>query len=286
MVAFNRFNRFRKGKGKAKKVVRPPPKKPMMSFAKRVNAIIARNVENKFTSNSSYQAPIHNITTTGTPPNLTANHTFFNWTAGMTIFDISQGVNVQQRIGNTIKVKKWIIKGLIQPANNGLLNTQMGYVDLYFGRLQQNITQIPNTLFNFYQNGATDITPTGNGQEQLFRINRDVYKIYYHKRFKLGVNNNDPTTGGNVNTQFVNPQANDYKTSATFGFDVCKYICKNKVLRYDEFQTTPQDADVMNLTMWAVFHPTIGNVAVPTTATTASSIYEINACSFAEFEDA
>lgn len=290
-------------------------KMPMVSFAKKVNQIIARNVENKYSDTILYKAPVMtNVTDTDSGGSVTFNSMYFytwapgNNTNGMTT--ISQGSAVNQRNGNKIKIKRWIIKGIIQPndafdnaptppatplGTGRLINTLTGYVDIYFGKLTLNTTFVPNTLQSFLQSGATDITPSGNVQEQLYNINRDLYKIYYHKRFKMGATSGT-LLGGNIgqSTPLLGPslaQSNDFDLTRSFGFDVTKYVLKNHSLKYDEISTIAMSADMENLTLFAVFHPAVGSVS-PTTPTVANasqnskSFYEINAMSYFEYEDA
>lgn len=294
MVAFNRFRKKGKAKAKAKKVVRAP----RMTFAQKVNQIIARNVENKYTDTKQTTLPV--LTVVGdvaSPYNNTFN--YLNWSPGsitVGIFDISQGVAINERVGNDIKIKKWILKGMVQPdpsfvgvaptdrPTTGLKNTQTGYIDIYFGKLLNNLSPPPAQLTNFYQNGAVDISPTSRNQELLYRINKDLYKIYYHKRFKMGTGNGGTTVS---NLQF--PQSNDFQMTRSFGFDITKYILKNKLLKYDEIVPFPQNPDIQNLTIWAVWHPVVGEVIqnnLPISGDTVKSFYQINLVSYAEYEDA
>lgn len=280
-------------------------KTPKITFAKKVNAVIARNIENKYSSTILYQAPIMTnvrVTDATVPvPSYTDTNTFFNWSAGASannMTTISQGVAVNQRIGNKIKIKRWVIKGIIQPndafsntatsgsgpATGKLINTLTGYVDIYFGKLTLNNQPPPAKLTSFYQSGATDVTPTGNTQEQLYNINRDLYKIYYHKRFKMGATNSSLTTA-------TVGQSNDFGLTRSFGFDITKYVLKNHMLKYDEIATVALDSNMENLTLWAIFHPAVGSVGITvplsTNATyTSDSFYELNCMSYFEYEDA
>lgn len=261
-------------------------KKSQVSFAKKVNQVIARNVEDKNTVTRTIMLDVCTKTSVTT--------TWANWVPGSSAtqtFIIPQGTAVNQRIGNTIKLKRWIIKGLIQPnplfINNTstslLPNTQTGYIDIYFGRLINNLTPVPNTLDKMYKNGGTDLTPTGAFDEQLFAMNNDLYKVHYHKRFKLGVGiiQSNLITNPNVS------QSNDFGLTRSFGFDVTKYVLKNRVLKYDELSTQPQCADMSTLTFWAVYHSAIGSFPFnPVGAATQTSFYQIQLVTYADYEDA
>lgn len=259
-------------------------KMPMVSFTQRVQKVIASNVENKYTDTKLTLLDICSKTSSTT--------TWVTWVPGSSAtgtFLIPQGTAVNNRIGNSIKLKRWIVKGLIQPnpafvntsgtPSNLLVNTQTGYVDIYFGRLMNNLTAVPNTLDKMYQSGATDITPTGAFNEQLFNLNKDLYKVHYHKRFKLG--------GATSNaTVFTNGQANDFNLTRSFGFDITKFILKNKHLKFDELSTQPQQPEMSTLSFWAVFHSSTGTFVGNSSITPQYSYYQIQLMTYAEYEDA
>lgn len=317
MPPYGRYNRRRRmvavtpRKGKYTPRRKVYNKKPKVSFAAKVNKIIASNVENKMTATFTKLAPVGSlqIQPVGSVPLKVL--TSFTWSPGNAgIFNLVQGTSIQDRIGNKIKIKRWIIKGLIQPnaaldltpavaSPSGVpgfsQNSQVGYVDLYFGRLLANNTQVPSALTNFYQNGSVDLTPLGSSQEQLYRVNNDLYKVYYHRRFKMGTGNAFSGAGptfaytpsGSVS------QSNDFSMTRSFGFDITKYILKNKMLSYDELISTPQNVDIENLTLWAIWHPAAGDYSGtpttgPPTPTTSvnKTFYDINVMSYAEYEDA
>jgi len=205
-------------------------------------------------------------------------------TAGSQLFHISQGVAQNQRVGNTIKIKRWIIKGLIQPSQQifnetpqVLFNTNVGYVDIFFGRLNNNLTAIDNQLIQLYQDGNTAQTPYGLASTILYPINKDRYKIYFRKRFKMGASFPDPTENNQTN--------NDFSLTRTFGFDVTKYILKNKHVKYQDAEVTPNDDMVENLTIFAVFYPAVGNIPI-NDLTYPTSYYTVNYQTYAEYEDA
>jgi len=260
-------------------------KMPMVSFTQRVQKVIASNVENKYTDTKLTLLDICSKTSSTT--------TWVTWVPGSSAtgtFSIPQGTAVNNRIGNSIKLKRWIVKGLIQPnpafvntsgtPSNLLTNTQTGYVDIYFGRLMNNLTAVPNTLDKMYQSGGTDFTPTGAFNEQLYNLNKDLYKVHYHKRFKLGAGNQNFQPSQNVG------QSNDFGLTRSFGFDITKFILKNKHLKYDELSTQPQQPEMSTLTFWAVYHSAIGTFANNGGAVSQTSFYQIQLMTYAEYEDA
>jgi len=302
MVASNFRNRFRRrGFKKVAVGFKPKPKigkrkyAPKMTFAKKVNQIIARNVENKFTSTLTYNDAVARSTRASS---LDA-FTFFNWSpgadaTGSRLFNIQATALEGGRVGNVIKLKRWIIKGIIQPVVSNtttLTNSNVGYVDVYFGRLLKNTTAVANTLVKLYQNGATTTTPTCISTDTLNPLNKDNYKVYYHKRFKMGAASDNKTYDNDTNT--LHPANNDFKLSQTFGFDVCKYILKNKVLKFNDVvdnPTTPfappNNADIVNLTLWATYTPQTGSATGTGTSGNFKTLYNLDCLTYAEYEDA
>jgi len=276
--------------GNPKAIIRRPK---ATSFAKRVNQIISRNTENKFTSTITVNNPVAVLSS--------EQLNFFVWTPGADttnhrLFNLPVGTSEGNRIGNTIKLKRWIIKGLIQPKYENSTSapldpTNVGYVDIYFGKYLKTNAPISTTLSGLYQNGATTATPTCKSTDMLNPLNKDLYKVYYHKRFKMGLASDSYSYANNTSGQpnLVHPANNDFKVSQTFGFDVCKYILKNKSLKYNDGGITspyepPQNVETENLSVWATFTPIQG--AVNLTGSDAFSLWHIDCLSYAEYEDA
>jgi len=263
-----------------KKYVRRPK---AATFAKRVNQIISRNVENKRTLSYASQDYVCTTTNTGVLNWYLLN----NW--NVKLFTISQGTTVQSRIGNQIKLKRWVIRGQIAPAFNTLLDptnytlpsSLCGTVDVYFGRLLNN-NEITNTLTALYENGSSSADPAGT-QAQIFRtVNKDEYKIYYKKSFKMSPAN-QTTLAATSTTSLVN---NDFSLTRTFGFDVCKSILKNAVIKYNDTDNDPNNAMIRQLALFATFTPAIGDLEKGATYTNYKSFYKINLQAYAEYEDA
>lgn len=294
------FYKKRRGVAKPKKTIFKKriyrKKMPVVS----VNAVktmvkkeIAGNIENKFTITRAYQAPVGNVQNTGIPN--VYNYTFYVWcpsaqTSATTqqLFNIPQGTAQNNRIGNSIKIKRWIIKGMISPNVFGNLApyTALGYVDIYFGRLRLNTKDVTNQLSDLYQNGGSSTTPSMSQTDILLPLNKDIYKVYYHRRFKTG------TSGVNAASTLLplasEPVNNDYKLTHTFGFDVCKYICKDRKVTFSDTNNTPLDVDLASLTLWATFTPFTGQAFNNTTAVGGllPTYMNLTATTYAEYEDA
>jgi len=257
-------------------------KKPKVSFAAKVNQIISKNVENKMTLSYNAQASVCTTSATGVLNWYLQN----NW--NVKLFTISQGTTVQSRIGNQIKLKRWVIRGQIAPdttsiiANTDYLSTSVcGTIDVYFGRYLSN-NEITNTLTALYDNGNTSEDPAGT-QAQIFKtINKDEYKIYYKKSFKMSPANS-MTLAPNASFSIAN---NDFSLVRTFGFDVCKYILKNATIKYNDTDNDPNNDMIRRLALFATFTPAVGDLDKGATYANKKSFYKINLQSYAEYEDA
>lgn len=273
----------------AKKYVKKTYKKrPAMSkkgIKTMIKKEIASNVENKISGNVAYSASTMNIVQqVSTAPILS----YAVWCPyNNSLFSIAQGVSESNRIGNVIKLKRWVIKGTLyaDPAfdASSLLafpQNQM-YVDLYFGRKLNMQDAVDDQLTDFYQNGSSSYTPEGQITERLYSVNKDQYKIYWHKKYKIG-----PASQTMITPSISN---NDYQLNREFGFDVCKLVCKNKKIKYNDGSNVANDTLLESLTLWCVVtlpNNNIDTTLTPTDPTTYYSPVRIQANTYIEYEDA
>ena len=253
---------------------------PRATFAQKVNQIVSRNIENKQTPSVNNTQNICTLVG-GVPSWFLIN----NWDTYL--FTIPQGVAEQQRVGNQIKLKRWIIRGSIHPRDvnfnttTNIVNSTCGYIDVYFGRTTTN-EEVTSDLPKLLDNGSSSVNPTGQ-QNQIFKpLNKDAYKVYYHKRFKMS-----PSSG--ITPQLPNAlntlPNNDFALCRTFGFDVCKHICKNAVVKFEDAGQQPQNFMIRQLAMWATWTPAIGDMNLGISQN-VNHYYQISTCSYAEYEDA
>jgi len=299
-MAYSRFStRFRRRGfkkvavvAKSKRVYAPKKKYPKVSFAKRVNALISAKIENKFSNNFQVSGNV-STWTSGTSP------VWFRESL-VAPMSMTQGTSSWNRIGNTITLKKWIVKVLIHPT---LDNDPYASVGFQFNRfthqgkitlfiMKQKAGGIPlNTLPGLLQNGNAETTPTGILTDQLCAINTDRYKIYYKRSFRVGSSATGeviPNTGG-IGQGFSIPfpllANNDLKVSAQFNVDICKYIGKNAKITFDDNTVTPNlPATLTGISLCAIWSPIAGNMAV--NAQTPNSCYQVLFNNHIEFEDA
>jgi len=293
-MAYSRFStRFRR-RGFKKVAVGPKPKRvyrkksmaPKVSFARRVNQVIAKNVENKI-SNTIVSNPYVATWASGTMP--TWAHKNFD-----SMFNMVQGTSMWQRIGNRIKLKRWVMKGLIHPANENdpyssgatfLRHSYQGTVTVFLLK-GVNATYPTANLPQLLQDGNTSKNPTGQLMDQLYSINKDQYKVYWSRKFKVGPSQTGtPVAGGSYTTPVPLVSNNEYKATATFGLDICKYIGKDAIIKYNDNDSGAfLPPSMVGLTMCAIWSPIAGNLGPQ--AGTPNSYYAINFTSFIEYEDA
>ena len=281
------YSRFFGKKTKVVAVVKPKKtiqkkkglgKKAVLAIVK---TQLSKNIENKRTYTYNTQNPVAQV-------QYLASYWLLvnNW--HNLIFGMNQGVGEQQRLGNQIRLKRWVIKGMISPSIGGvqydenayLFYSQQGYLTLYFGKQKDGVA-MTSSLTGLFDSGNGQVDPNGSQLQSMYPLNTDRYKIYWKKRFKLS-----PSYGANATTR-LSPN-NDFDCVRTFGFDVCKYILKNAVLKYNDTSTAPYNQTLHDLGFFATWTPAIGDMASPFPQGSAlmPHFYRVNLTSYAEYEDA
>jgi len=280
-------SKFSKYKNTAKKMFTKSYKQetPYITFEKRVEKVIAKQIENKISVSSKFSDNLVNYSATD-PIWFYANYNNF--------FNLSQGVDQGQRVGNQIKLKRWVIKGFITPDQNtpiGLVPTPyqvngfQGYVRIMLMKRRDNAA-ITNLLPALLQNGNSSIAPYGTQFDRLYPINRDLYKVYWERTFKMGNAGPNPTIGSPTVANYYPLQPNnDFKMVETFGIDVCKYIGKDAKITYNDNSSTAVTPSFLNnITLVAYWSPFTGDLQ-PSTVNN-KIWYKINMVSYFEYEDA
>lgn len=254
-----------------------------------VKSEVAKNIENKISSTISTSSSIYTVLTA---PDAGPTYEYFAWNFNTNnLFSIQQGTEQNQRVGNKIKIKRWIVKGTcyfdplytsnILIGENTTTYPPCAYVDIYLMRPLNTNDSFQLSLPAFYQNGNQVMNPQGQIIERTYAINKDAYKVYWHKRFKVGAQMN-PTSGA------FGMSNNDYKFNHEFGFDICKYVCKNKFIKYQDNNTQVEDSLIDSLTLVATCtYPNVDpNYNSITTEQTFYSPGKIQCSSYFEYEDA
>lgn len=206
------------------------------NIKKYVKSVVARNVENKLA------VPLYSnnrpITGYGISPN--GPHQLSTFDIGSIFNGIIQGTNNGQRIGDSIRVKKYTLKGYVNldssVGNDTGFNKNPLYVKMFVGRRQDGILD-PNTFGatafgDLLVNGPTASAPLNLPSDMWRLINKNVYRIYATRFFKIGMSapSNNPADSNQWN--------NDFKFSKHFSIDLSKHI---DIVKYDEGGNTPRN---------------------------------------------
>jgi len=196
-----------------------------VTIRKIIQAEISRNAENKTFQAYDLGANIYPVNHASFPGSIIP---ISPASVGIVL---SQGTGQGNRVGNTIKIKKLSIKGTIHPlpynatTNAAVVPTQIKF---WFFYDKESPTTIPNPLTDFFQFGNT-VSAMQNDLVDLFApINKDRYKVFKTKTFKIGFQ--EFTTTGTVTTYSGAPN-NDFKLNGNFSFNLTKYVPKTYKFR-------------------------------------------------------
>lgn len=211
--------------------------RPTRAFTKMVQQVVSRNVENKSRQAFReampciYPQPGGNYIEYGLVP-------ISPYDATGTIVDstisILQGTGQGQRVGNVIKTKYAVVKGVLRPTTNLDDSPKPLEVVMYIFKMKDqssgNTLAYANDVVanNFYQRNNTHNGVTGSLVDIVSAINTDMVQLYYKRVFKVGTSTGD-TTGGNPN--------NDFAYNRKFSINITKYL--PKIIRYNDNTDTP-----------------------------------------------
>lgn len=237
-----------------KKVVNKS-RQPTRAFTKMVQAVVSRNIENKI-----YQAhtvmPLYYVSPTNDVMEWRGLFPLTPYTATGAPIDstisIVQGTSQRARIGNVIRTKRAVLKGIILPYPQGSpLNPEPRPMEICMwifklkgfastGALGDTLGGAEHVLENhFLQNataGGTSEGLTGELMDVLRPVNQDVVQLLYKRVFKVGWSEVYSSNQGNLanNQKYMN---NDFKYNEKFSINVTDYI--PKIIKYNDNDDTP-----------------------------------------------
>lgn len=194
---------------------------------------------------------------------------------------ITQGTGQDERVGNTITLKSWILKiyftPSITPAPSNITSPQLR-VRFFIGYRKdyQPIASPPPALF---QAGSSSYSPTGNFSDTMANINKDTYVILYRKTFNIGVAQPDATYA-----PFNGLANNNFPMTKSFVVNMCNHGFKNMKVKYNDASPAPQNAKINALTMWTVVVNASGQPI--TNSVVGVSSYDISFNSSVSYTDA
>lgn len=202
-----------------------------------------------------------NIQSYGMVPNGPHQCTTFDLSS---VLQIPQGTDDGQRVGDKIRVKSMSLQGYINLdsslANDTSYLKNPMFVKMYIGRRIDTINDPNNYSFaggigfnNLFANGPTAAAPQNLPSDMYRYVNKDVYRIYATRMFKIGMSapSNNPADSNQWN--------NDFKFSKQFSISLNKHI---EVVKYFDGSTTPS-----NVGLYCWFNCCWANGASVTTLT-------------------
>lgn len=238
-----RSSTIRRGTTRRYKAVSQP-------FKAMVNRAIARTEEKKESQLYSINTPIPSTASAG-------------WTASSisiapssTGFVIPNGTGQGNRIGNVIRTKRAVIKGILhQNIYNATTNPQPQPVEvrmLIFKDKFNPSAQPAAVALDLFQTGSTAAGPANDLADMMLDVNLDRYQVYHDQIFKLGFANNG---GLGTNTSFQSFSNNDFKINCSFSVDITKFL--PKTITYNDTSPAP-----MNNNLWMIFLPAFASGGV------------------------
>lgn len=257
---FNPKRRFQKRRAPLrKKSQMKKPKGVSVTVAKYINKVVHRNVENKTVSEknevqfASYFANVDLKVQKISP--------------STSYLPITQGTGQGDRVGNTIKTRKLLLKYVLYPMPYQATiadQPQPQEVIIWIGYLKNNRLKTPDVADynNFFQNGNSTSAPYSNLWDITLPVNQDLFHICKTIRHKIGHSVYTDYNGIKPQSYFSN---NDFKLNDSRSVDCTKYL--NKTLKFNDTNTDPDTG----LYMWMTAVNADGTTGVLNVATIGMS---------------
>lgn len=157
---------------------------------------------------------------------------------GLNGLAINWGTGPGQRVGNQIKLKSIIIRGLIDSTLYNVttnVNPQPRYVKIWFltDKLNPLITPLIDNTFMQLNNGHNGLV--GTSIDMITKVNSDRWTIHTSRMFKIG--NASNLYGSTVSNNAQSYSNNDFKYTEMFSIDLTRYCVKN--LKYNDNSSDP-----------------------------------------------
>lgn len=185
------------------------------------------------------------------------------------IYTITQGVGQQQRVSNSVSVRKAYLRGILLPQQyNAISNPTPTPVDvkIWIFSLKRNVLQSSSadvyTTLNstFFANGNSSVGLLGNLYDLITPTNKDVVNLHFTKTYKLGYADYAGMTGGSSVTDAKTN--NDYKYHHKMTLDITRWLPKKMYFNDTDSGTTSKQ-------VYCVFEPIYANASTHTAATSS-----------------
>lgn len=190
--------------------------------------------------------------------------------------NITQGVTESGRIGNEIRLKKWIVKGYFTPVTgevNAICEEQI--IISHFIGYRRDYQPITNTLIraDLFNTGTTYTGASATFIDSLYDINKDNYVILWRRTYKMG-----------TSTNAANLANNDYKLTQHFKVDLCRHGFKDRSVKYNDTVVTTSDAKINGVYMWSLVMNASGAALTPGAMATQCT-YDISHITTVQYTD-
>lgn len=235
-MAFRRRKTFKR-KSFKKRTFKKRVAKLTKPVKRTIQRMISRNVENKTAQVYNYERELWPVTSVNFP-----TQNIFPLGPDPTSIVIVQGVGQGQRIGNTIKTKKLVIRGTVVPyPYDAVFNPAPGPIQVKMWVFYDKRTpvDVPNPVAgsNFFQSGNTSKGFQNDLADLWSPVNSDIYRILATRTFKLG-NAEYAGTSPPVSTASAQYYTNnDFKYNANFSINLTKHY--PKTVKFNDNTSTP-----------------------------------------------
>jgi len=257
---------FRKRNNRKKTVIKKRSYKKKSNanatFSKKVKSVISRMAENKV---ANFRGSINMQAATAT----SWITTLIPCTPYTSYLAIDQGVGQGQRIGNSIRLKKLKLSGVLRPLPYNLTtNTDPVplFIKLMFMTRKDSTTTVNTNVNDLLQYGSSSESP-GYQLVNLTRpVNTDDWTVHTVRTFKLGYSAYAGTSVDVAAQSFTN---NDFKLNHFVNIDLTKYC--PKIIKFDDNSFLPNSR---NLVMYPFVYR--ADSSQPTTTAEIPAIFDLN----------
>lgn len=245
---------------------RAPVRKP--TFDKRVKAVISRMAENKI-ANFRAARTLRGYSV------LDYSVTIVPCTPFTSFLSIPQGVAQDERVGNSIRVKKLKLSGVLRTLPYNLttnVNPCPVYVKLLFMTRKDSPMEIVSDLGDLLQLGSASESPSTALTSLMRPFNKDEWTVHTTRTYKLGNSVYEGTSQSLMDQSYAN---NDFRFNQFVSVDLTKYCVKN--IKFDDNTVNPSTRNI-------VMYPLVfraDNIAMTSTEEQVAFDYNLDF----EFED-
>lgn len=255
------FRKKRTAKKAGRRRKRTSGKRRTSGVKKMIRREIARNIEDKRRNHF-----IEDLTLLGSAAPSTFDAAIIPLAPHSSFLDIQQGDGVANRQGNVITTKRLTFKGTMTPLPytltiNDAPSPMQIKMWIFYDKLAPAAEPTPAVSGDFFDNNNSYTTFRNDLVDLWMPHNKERYRVFATRTFKLGHAMYQNAAGGNPNSQYS--ANNDFKMNCNFSMNLTKYMVKRvKFLN--------NDSDPITRGLYAMFQVVLANgLAMPSGETMA-----------------